>query len=77
MYKFHYKCIGTKYDSSAKFSFTDTGSLVYEIETDNVYEDFYKKTIYLTLKIILKIQTYLILSIKKWLVNWKMKSKEK
>ena len=63
MYKFHYKCIGTKYDSSAKFSFTDTGSLVYEIETDNVYEDFYKKTIYL--KIILKIQTYLILSIKK------------
>ena len=75
MYKFHYKCIGTKYDSSAKFSFTDTGSLVYEIETDNVYEDFYKKTIYL--KIILKIQTYLILSIKKWLVNWKMKSKEK
>ena len=43
MYKFHYKCIGTKYDSSAKFSFTDTGSLVYEIETDNVYEDFYKK----------------------------------
>ena len=77
MYKFHYKCIGTKYDSSAKFSFTDTGSLVYEIETDNVYEVFCKKTIYLTLKIILKIQTYLILSIKKWLVNWKMKSKEK
>ena len=77
MYKFHYKCIGTKYDSSAKFSFTDTGSLVYEIETDNVYEDFCKKTIYLALKIILKIQTYLILSIKKWLVNWKMKSKEK
>ena len=75
MYKFHYKCIGTKYDSSARFSFTDTGSLVYEIETDDVYEDFYKKkkTIYLTLKIILKIQTYLILSIKKW----KMKSKEK
>ena len=77
MYKFHYKCIGTKYDSSAKFSFTDTGSLVYEIETDNVYEDFCKKTIYFALKIILKIQTYLILSIKKWLVNWKMKSKEK
>ena len=65
MYKFHYKCIGTKYGSSAKFSFTDTGSLVYEIETDNVYEDFCKKTIYLTLEIILKIQTYLILSIKK------------
>ena len=43
MYKFHYKCIGTKYDSSAKFSLTDTGSLVYEIETDNVYEDFYKQ----------------------------------
>ena len=28
--------------NNAKFSFTDTDSLVYEIETKNVYEDFYQ-----------------------------------
>ena len=38
MYGFHYKHIKRKYD--AKLLFTDTESLVYEIETDDVYEDF-------------------------------------
>ena len=42
MYEFHYKHIGTKYDISTKLLFTDTGSLVCEIETDDVYEDFYE-----------------------------------
>ena len=42
MHEFHYKYIGTKYDNSAKLSFTDTDSLVYEIETNYVYEDFYE-----------------------------------
>ena len=28
--------------NNAKFLFTDTDSLVYEIETENVYEDFYQ-----------------------------------
>ena len=36
MYGFHYKYIGTKYDNSAKLLFTDTDSLFYEIETDDV-----------------------------------------
>ena len=40
MYDFHYKCIKRKYD--AKLLFTDTYSLVYETETEDVYEDFYK-----------------------------------
>ena len=40
MYGFHYKHIKRKYD--AKLLFTDTESLVYEIETDDVYEDFYE-----------------------------------
>ena len=39
MYEFHYKYIKNKFD--AKLLFTDTGSLVYEIKTENVYEDFY------------------------------------
>ena len=40
MYEFHHKYIKRKF--SANLLFPDTGSLVYEIETDDVYEDFYK-----------------------------------
>ena len=40
MYEFHYKYIKNKFD--AKLLFTDTDSLVYEIKTEDVYEDFYQ-----------------------------------
>ena len=40
MYEFHNKYIGSKFD--AKLLFTDTDSLVYEIKTEDVYEDFYQ-----------------------------------
>ena len=40
MYEFHYKYIKSKFD--AKLLFTDTGSLVYEIKTEDAYEDFYQ-----------------------------------
>ena len=40
MYDFHYNYIKRKYD--ARLLFTDTDSLVYEIKTNDVYEDFYK-----------------------------------
>ena len=39
MDEFHYKHIESKYD--AKLLFTDTDSLLYEIKTEDVYEDFY------------------------------------
>ena len=39
MYKFHYTYIKDKFN--AKLWFTDTDSLVYEIKTEDVYEDFY------------------------------------
>ena len=39
MYEFHYKYIKSKFD--VKLLFTDTDSLVYEIKTGGVYEDFY------------------------------------
>ena len=39
IYEFHYKYIKSKFDT--KLLFTDTGSLVYEIQTEGVYEDFY------------------------------------
>ena len=45
MYKFRYKYIRSKFD--AKLLFTDTASLVYEIKTEGVYEDFYRdKTLF-------------------------------
>ena len=40
MYGFHYKYIKSKFD--AKLLFTDTGSLVYEIKSEDIYEDFYQ-----------------------------------
>ena len=40
MYEFHYKYIKSKFN--AKLLFTDTDSLVYEIKTKHVYEDFYE-----------------------------------
>ena len=39
IYEFHYKYIKSKFDT--KLLFTDTDSLVYEIKTEGVYEDFY------------------------------------
>ena len=39
MYKFHYKNIERKYNP--KLFFKDADSLVHEIETKDVYKDFY------------------------------------
>ena len=39
MYKFHYEYI--QYKFNARLLFTDTDSLVCEIKTEDVYEDFY------------------------------------
>ena len=40
MYEFHYYYIKNKYDKKSKILFTDTDSLIYEIKTEDVYEDF-------------------------------------
>ena len=42
MYKFHYDYIEYKYCNSSRLLFTDTDSLIFEIKTKDVYEDFSK-----------------------------------
>ena len=39
MYEFHCDYIKNKYDNKSKLLFTDTDSLMYEIKTEDVYED--------------------------------------
>ena len=41
MYGFHYNYIKSKYGDKAKLLFTDTDSSTYEIETEDVYKDFW------------------------------------
>ena len=42
MYEFHYHYMRPKYDSKAKLCYMDTGSFVYEIETEDFYRDIAK-----------------------------------
>ena len=41
MYDFHYNHIKKKYNNRARLLFTDTDSLTYEIEAEDVYKDFW------------------------------------
>ncbi|CAB4043225.1 Gastrula zinc finger [Paramuricea clavata] len=40
MYDFHYNTIKKEYGNSSRLLFTDTDSLMYELKTDDLYEDF-------------------------------------
>ena len=40
MYDFHYDNFRNKYGNKSKLLFTETDSLMYEIKTEAVYEDF-------------------------------------
>ena len=40
MYEFHYDYIKNKYGNNSRLLFTDTDSLMYEIKTEDVYEEF-------------------------------------
>ena len=40
MYEFHFDHIKNKFGSNSRLFFTDTDSLMYEIKTEDAYEDF-------------------------------------
>ena len=40
MYQFHYDYIKNKYGNNSRLLITDSDSLMYEIKTEDVYEDF-------------------------------------
>ena len=40
MYEFHDDYIKNKYSNNSRLFFTNTDSLMYEIKTEDVYEDF-------------------------------------
>ena len=42
MYEFHYDHVENKYGNNSRLSFTDADSLMYVVETEDVYEDFRK-----------------------------------
>ena len=42
MFEIHYDDMKNKYGNKSRLLFTNTDNLVYEIETENVYDDFSK-----------------------------------
>ena len=40
MYEFHYDYTENKYDNKSKLLFTDNDNLMYQIKTEDLYEDF-------------------------------------
>ena len=66
MYDLHYNFIKKKF--GAELLFTDTDSLIYEIKSENVYEDFISE-ICSILVIILKIRDSMMVLIKKLLTK--------
>ena len=69
MYEFYYDYTKNKYGSNSRLLFTDTDSLIYEITTEDVYEDFSNDKKCLTLVIIQQSQNTMIIQTNYWLVK--------
>lgn len=69
MYDFLYNYIKTNYSKKAKLLFTDTDSLCYEIETKDVYKEFWNDKDNLISAIMMKQVHFMIKQIKKLLTK--------
>ena len=65
MYDFHYTYLKGRYGKKAELLFTDTDSSVYEIETNDLYEDFYRNKDMFDFSEYQNIQSFTIQQIKK------------
>ena len=65
MYDFHYNYVKKKYNDRAKLLFTDTDSLTYEIETVDVYKDFWTDKDILTIVTIQRTHHTIVTPIRK------------
>ena len=73
MYDFHYNYIKKKYNNRARLLFTDTDSLTYEIEAEDVYKDFWNDNDMFDNIDYPESSPYLAMSIKKSLENLRTK----
>ena len=74
MYDFHYNYVKKEYRSRAKLLFTDTDSLTYEIEAEDVYKDLWKRKELLNNSNFPKGSPYRFQENKKVIVKFKNKS---
>ena len=72
MYYFHYGYIKRMYGNKAKLLFTDMDSLMYEIEMEDVYKDFWNDKDMLTIVTIQKTHHIIAISIRRSSVDSKM-----
>ena len=70
---FNYCYIKNKYGNNSRLSFTDIDSLMYEIKTKDVYEDFSKNKEMFDFSNYLASQNVLMIQTNQFFVRWKMK----
>ena len=73
MYDFHYNYIKKKYGNRARLLFTDTDSLTYEIEAEDVYKDFRNDKDSSTIATIQRTHHIIVMLIRRLSANLKMK----
>ena len=73
MYDFHYNYIKKKYGNGARLLFTNTDSLTYEIEAEDIYKDFWNDKDMFDNSDYLETHHVIAMSIKKSLENSRAK----
>ena len=69
MYEFHYDYIKNQYGNNSRLLFTHTDSLMYEIKTEDVYEDFSKGKEMFNFSVIQLSQNIMMIQINYWFLK--------